>query len=448
MVQPKRGVAIEGMTEAALTVPAGGATLPVRFQVRAVDLGVAELRIIAFHKGQPLGSLTLTPSVVVAGPGVSSAAVESRQGLAPISVRLPDLSMLIEQSTEGGTTSYVIRLTSPHPGNALNYKRYGPVRLNLSPEAFFRDFFAEIEQLPTATANDRAAVQRALAAKGTNLFEALFPDDLRARLWELRDSIQSVVVQSDEQWIPWELCKLVGTDRGRHVEGPFLCEAFTVSRWETGRPFLDRFTLSNIAIVVPDDSGLPMAVAERDHLLGLATPTRRVTQVGARAVDVHAAFSAGEYDGWHFSGHGAAGAALADHAVIELEGGEAFRADSVTGSARNVGLTKPLVFFNACQVGRGGVALTGIGGWGHRFLDAGAGAFIGTYWSVTDRPAYRFATALYDRLLAGAPIASAVKEARAAIRSADDPTWLAYTLLADPLATVGPRPSEASAGPG
>ena len=58
------------------------------------------------------------------------------------------------------------------------------------------------------------------------------------------------------------------------------------------------------------------------------------------------------------------------------------------------------------------------------------------YWSVYDQPAHDFAQAFYGRLLAGLPIGRAVQEARTAIRPLGDPTWLAYTVFADPLATV------------
>jgi hypothetical protein len=69
-------------------------------------------------------------------------------------------------------------------------------------------------------------------------------------------------------------------------------------------------------------------------------------------------------------------------------------------------------------------------------MNAGAGAFIGAYWNVYDQPAFDFAQALYRRLLGGMAIGKAVQEARAAIRSSGDPTWLAYTVFADPISQV------------
>ena len=54
-----------------------------------------------------------------------------------------------------------------------------------------------------------------------------------------------------------------------------------------------------------------------------------------------------------------------------------------------------------------------------------------------DRPAFDFARVFYGHLLAGVPIGRAAREARLAARASGDPTWLAYTVFADPLATVG-----------
>jgi CHAT domain-containing protein len=119
-----------------------------------------------------------------------------------------------------------------------------------------------------------------------------------------------------------------------------------------------------------------------------------------------------------------------------LEGGDALLPEEISGTVASLGLARPLVFLNACQIGRGAMSLTGAGGFAQRFLEAGAGAFIGTYWSVYDQPAIDFAKAVYNRLLAGTPIARAVKDARNQIQSSGDATWLAYTAFADPLSAV------------
>jgi CHAT domain-containing protein len=119
-----------------------------------------------------------------------------------------------------------------------------------------------------------------------------------------------------------------------------------------------------------------------------------------------------------------------------LQGGDRLTPEDLGGRVANLGKARPLVFLNACQVGQSQMTLTGIGGWASRFLRAGAGGFIGAYWSVYDRPAFDFARAFYGDLLGGAPIGRAAREARLAAQNSGDPTWLAYTVFADPLATV------------
>jgi CHAT domain-containing protein len=151
---------------------------------------------------------------------------------------------------------------------------------------------------------------------------------------------------------------------------------------------------------------------------------------------VYRALASGDYDGWHFTGHGGYRAADPNRSALYLENWETFTPEQVVGVVTNLRTSHPLVFLNACQIGRGGMSLTDIGGWARQFLFAGAGAFIGPYWSVYDQSACNFAKGVYSRLLAGLPICKAVQEARLAIRNPGDPTWLAYTVFADPFATV------------
>ena len=55
------------------------------------------------------------------------------------------------------------------------------------------------------------------------------------------------------------------------------------------------------------------------------------------------------------------------------------------------------------------MGLTGMGGWASRFLKAGAGGFLGAYWSIHDEPALDFAKAFYTRLFAGDPVGKAAR---------------------------------------
>ena len=87
-------------------------------------------------------------------------------------------------------------------------------------------------------------------------------------------------------------------------EGPFLCEAFQLTRWIPGLPQFPQVRMKRLALVVPDDSGLAFAAAGRNYMLSLANAGRQVTRIPATFLDVQAALASGTYDTWHFSGHG------------------------------------------------------------------------------------------------------------------------------------------------
>ncbi len=442
LVQPRRGFAVIDNDRGTLDVPATGESLSLQFKLKAVDIGPGTIRVLAFHRGEPLGVITLEPTVEPADDarsrGLTPSPRSERTGgaLVAASPQIPDLSMFIEERDSAGKREFVIRLSASDPTLDLNLRPFGPFELEVDPAVFFESFFQEIEDLPLDTDADRQIADRKVAAKGAYLTETLMPADLRATLWQLRDHIRSIIVQSEEPWIPWELCRLVGQENGRVVEGPFLCEAFAMTRWLPGLGFKRPLHLTNLALVVPSDSGLPLAADERAYVLSLAGPGRAVTAIEPNFADVQDAFSAGTYDAWHFTGHGAAKDANPDRSSIYLTGDEPMTPEDVSGQATNLGLTHPLVFINACQVGRGGMALTGIGGWARRFVQVGAGAFIGAYWSVYDDAAFAFSKEVYKRLIDGVPIGDAVRDARAAVRTDGDPTWLAYTVFADPLAAI------------
>ncbi len=436
VVQPKHGLALEGSGEGSLTVTDEEETLPLQFKLRGTELGPARLRVLAFHQGQPLGALTLAPTVVPAEEAVEAARLGHGQALAGYSVHQPDLSLLILEHESAGQPAFTFRLTALDPKLGLNLKRFGPVQLRMDPQRYFQEFFQDIEDLPVRTAADKARAEQRLAAKGSHLFETVMPEDLQVLVWSLRQRIHCVEVQSEEPRIPWELCKLQGTEDGRVVEGPFLCEAFDITRWQPGIGRQPALALRNIALVMPRDSGLPFSGSEGDYVLSLGGDERQATRVPANFLEVRSALASGQYDAWHFTGHGGYRSPDPNRSAIYLEDGEQLMPEDLSGAVRNLSAGKPLVFLNACQIGRTAMSLTGVGGWALKFLRAGAAAFIGAYWSVYDQPAHDFAQALYQLLLSGMPMGQAVRESRLAIRPLGDPTWLAYTVYADPLATV------------
>lgn len=440
VVQAGEGFTVESDVAAALRLPADGSTTRLEFRLRAETPGPGLVRVYAFSDGTCLGTLTLRPviraaAVQPAGPGRRY--VPGRARVASVldgvpSEGPPDLSLLILEQQYRGRPALSIRVTAQDPSLGINLKEFGPVVLRMDPLAYFHDFFRDIGELGQRGPTSDAVVQGKLESRGARLFESILPKDLRALLWDFRDRIATVQIYSDEAWIPWELCRLTGEVDGVVVEGPFFCEAFAITRWIPGIARRPRLTLDNMALVIPRDSNLSMVQHERQFLLSLMESAH---EVPATYVDVRQALASGTYDAFHFAGHGIVRSPDADRSAIRLEAGDDLRPAEISGVLRNMGRSAPLVFLNSCHGARGGFTLAGAGGWATSFLDAGAGAFVGAYWAVSDDGAAAFAQAFYRELHAGRPLASAVRTARLAARSPSDPTWLAYTVYGDPLAT-------------
>lgn len=305
LVQPRHGIVLdEGYGEGTLIMTGEEETLPLQFKLRGVSVGPGSVRVFAFHQGQPLGVLTVRV-MIQEGPASRQGTPHSHeQPLISLRPHQPDLSLLILEHVEAGTPTLTFRLTASDPALELNLKRFDPIRLRVDPLHYFQDFFRDIEALPLTSSSEKVIAVHRLAAKGASLFTTLLPADLQVLLWSLRDRIRSVQVQSEEPWIPWELCKLCGQENGRVVEGPFLCEAFAITRWLPGIAIKPCLSLNNMAIVVPRDSGLAHVREERDYLLSLSDRERNVCPVPATFLDLRAALASGSYDAWHFSGHG------------------------------------------------------------------------------------------------------------------------------------------------
>jgi len=267
-----------------------------------------------------------------------------------------------------------------------------------------------------------------LADWGAELGRRLIPQDLGDLLDELAGEdgeAPTLLLQSEDPYLPWELLKLPRTVAGRTRPGPFLCEAFAVARWLPGRDFHFQLPVERIALMTP--GGGEQAQAERASLESLCD----VRSVAATEEALRRELARGIAGAWHVAGH-AELTADREHVEIPLEDGGFFTPAALS----NVDGDGPpaLAFLNNCHSGRAEPALSGIGGWAEAFLTAGCGAFIGSLWAIDGGRAACFAEAFYRAFLGGAPIARAVHRARRAIRSEADPTWLAYQLFAHPLA--------------
>ena len=136
---------------------------------------------------------------------------------------------------------------------------------------------------------------------------------------------------------------------------------------------------------------------------------------------------------------------FACHNRFDPDDGSSIKLDSpfsptfLAPAASNQSLAQaaPVVFINACRSLGQVPSYNKLDGWAEKFLRAGAAAFIGTLWEVSDGMAREFAQELYRRLLDGDRLGNAVMAARRAVAAEPgDPTWLAYAVYGEPQARV------------
>jgi hypothetical protein len=433
IVSPACGFSIVGKGEGTIKVTRAHQPPAIQVKLRADTEGRAEVTVLAFRDRAPLGTVTIVATVIVGNPTTGSSVTPLPIFATP---RVEaDLNLVILQESYKGKLAFRYLVSSAD--RSLNLRPFGPHEINFAPGDYIHGLFDEIQELPGNLGQwDRASSQR-LERIGANLFELLVPRDLQAILWGIKARISSVFIQTTEPWIPWELCRLSGEGNGGIEESPFLCEIYDLSRWRPGTSMKTKLTARNIGFIAPREPDLVDQLTEVAMLEDLRSSARTVLDINATYDGVLTAFGIGRHDVIHFAGHGANVDRLnVMRSELDLSGEAKLRPDDISGIVKNLGRANPLVFLNACQLGQASMGLHGIGGWAAAFMDADAGAFLGSHWDVTDRLAASFAKKFYQEVLTGSTLAAAVRKARLAIRRDDDPTWLAYTLYAAPGATV------------
>lgn len=350
---------------------------------------------------------------------------------------VPDLTLLVGHDVKNGETQLRFQLESRDCLPDANRNEFGPVVLRGSqPHEFLENHLRALEELPLVRKSDPAMAQRLVENKGASLFRELLPADLQEVLWNLIPQVDTLAIVSDEPWIPWELLRFHEGQYDARTRGPFFGETFALSRWLRGIAAHRHLPVHHLALVVSAAEELETK-AERKIIQEVGGPTHRVTEIPARYMDLTDALASGDYDAFHFAGHGwthcdPAGSGLA------LDNNEKLQLEDIEGATHGLEHSSPLIFLNACQTGQSGMSLTRVDGWAQRFLRAGAGAFLGALWSIDGSYALKFAAKFYQGFLSGHPIAKAVQDARLALQRElpGDPTSLAYTVFAHPLASV------------
>ena len=225
--------------------------------------------------------------------------VVSRLILEKSVVPVPDLVLRIAMSADGRELSFT--LDSPSGRFDYHQKAFGsvqfPERKSLSdfgvqsPERtslseFLELTYLDLNSLAGSGINRRTPQQTEANKKqidkiGWNLYEQWFPQALKdewRRIQEVRagrDTL-SLLIISDELWIPWEMVHTYSTDeKGDFIAEGFLCEQFQMSRWIAGQGLPETIALTSAVLVSPK-SNLSAVKKEKAYFAELAETQPRI----------------------------------------------------------------------------------------------------------------------------------------------------------------------------
>ena len=421
------------------------------FDVRAThaDGGEGEIWVVARQGQFPLVTLVLRPRIASKRSGGGRRAVSSATSLeARWWWGEPLTQMFINEKINGSQLSYQFLLQAPDL-SVLAQGESPPIRGNR--EQYVRKLYSEIENRWLSSSRDVEDFYEELRAYGAELLDELVPPTIQAALWQHRNKINSIMVLSEEPFIPWEVVHVKEPGRPLAAGTRFLGQMGLV-RWlhEAGWPFeLIPLRSGKARYIIPEyphpDYVLPETAEERKFLEEefAATPVQPTSSAVRKALS-----TPGEFDLLHFAGHGEAEVDDSANAALLLQGRveagnfvpEYFNATTAeyhSAFRQDQYEPGPVIVLNACQVGRASYKLTDTGGFARAFLKGGASAFVGTLWSVGDQPARSFTEEFYRQFKGGARLADAASSARAKAQADGDATWLAYVVYGHPHARWG-----------
>jgi hypothetical protein len=399
------------------------------FDLQAARDGVHTLQVEAFAGGTGLGGLAVQASVdsdAQTGP--------STERSSPTEVTTGDpgqVTLVLTYDLDRSVYRYRLEDSSGYIAEEADSDR-----LLQPPGEAIEQLVTQLNTLARGQAGwDAATTKEWLKGQGIKLWNSFIPQALQREFWQRRDRITQMTIVSKGDPVPWELLYpfAPGQDAG------FLIDQFPVARRRFGARPPGRLTLGAADLVLSGDGSLaaaPAEIAALDRLLrGRGLAARRIEDLPS----LLQAFQQGEIGLLHFSCHNAF-ARGAPNASRILLAGQPFEPVFLEPQAGR--FASPLVFLNACRTDGQAPLYTTVEGWASSFLLAGAGAFIGSLWEVVDTSASTYAQQFYQAALAGNTLGESARQARDAIRdNPADPTWLAYTLYADPTATISMAPS-------
>ena len=354
----------------------------------------------------------------------------------------PDLTLHIESQRRPGAIRLSYRINSEIETLLAGWRKMGEISLVEDPSIFQATLAREINNLYRGFGPRREPllpqeIARRLTARGRALYQQLFPAPLRHFLQGLPDEVDSLMIISDEPWIPWELACA--------DDGQFLSHRFAMTRWLSASPPPAKLmSVRRMACLAAGEVAKPVLrepSAECSVLVELAktkgiacalldNPTRS---------EVDNLLTREPIDILHLCGHGESesrraiqdGFRLAHDA--RLRALDLFNKSSVAWAAR-----RPLFFVNACHAGSSRFGLAALEGWAAAAIrQAKVGAFVGPSWSVRDRIGSVFSKLFYSALAEGESLGCVARTTRRLLWDGERaPEAFAYAVYGHPHAVM------------
>ena len=456
-IVPRVNLKVIGDKFAAVDPPRPGDSRSLRFSVTGVRPGPGQLLVIA---GQgPVDLVKMVLDVTVADEQ-ASVEIPQRAAVAAIipptpSVAACDQLIIDENKTvvltgaEGHQQETVVetRFDVRYLSESLDYQERAETKpFEGDRLRYVTDLYRQIEADWGNSNADAQRFNRALRAFGGQLFDELLPESIQKVLWDNRDTIKQIQINSIDPLIPWEILHLKGPNHRLPSEERFLANMGLV-RWIDGAHYppqqvgVARGHASVISPSYPVQSGWQLSGPAEEFKFLEKTFGATMLQADVETI-MSMIEQPGQFDLLHFAGHGMAEPNDISNAELVIQvrqqNGQwvpvpltATMVEQFANLREGRG-NRPLVFLNACQAGRAGYQLTKVGGFAQAFLKGGAGVFVSTLWSVVDEPARKFTEEFYTALIDGKTGAQAATCARQNTHAAGDPTWLAYVVYGRP----------------
>jgi hypothetical protein len=433
-------------------------TLRLRLRAEAGDDLVEDRSIIATFVvgGRPCGTASRRVRVLATGGKPRHGGELRTVALAGVDEailragRTPDLTIRITDSNGRAPGELCWQLCSPHevelePGSTDEQRS----DIGQAPAEFARGLAKSV-----SLKNGRALFDE-LKGAGSRIAEKI-PSWVERSLRDVASRLDgprpTVLIASDEPYVPWELA-VFERSIVEAAGSPFLGAQVILGRWIPGArnkpPVLpDRLSVDvrSIAVVacphydkVTGFQRLEAAEEEARELAAGGINPRHVVD-GLHGIVLDCLDGNPRADVIHFALHGTFEHPVHDTGLVLVaerrEQPGKYKIEVLTpNQVRAKRLAHgPFVFLNACQVGAGEEILGDYGGLVSGFLYAGASAVIAPIWKIDDRIARDIALRFYGEVLDGERPAEHLRRERALFTGADGQsgTYLAYQFFGHP----------------